>query len=371
MDAATRPTSCMARKRKLPDYVTAVVDRHGKERYRYRRSGLDFYLKDLDSPETKAILKKAAEGIAPRKTRVQPHSVGDLFERFYASARFNKGGAAWRKLVRATLEEFRNEAKDVPVADFTDFHIEKILTRRAQPVMVDGRKRGGPAAAERLHEQLIRIFEFAQNKLRWIDRNPAREADSPVAKRKVGYHIWTLGEIAQFQKRHPLGSKARLAMEIAFWTGLRRGDVARLGPANVKEGRVSAVAGKTAKDVDVILAPELRAAIEAAPIGEETFLVTSQGKPFSDAGLGNWFRDRCNEAGLPHCSLHGLRKALTTTAANEGATQQELKALGQWSNDAEVATYTAAANQRKLADAAIQKVIQSRTLSNLSERLDK
>jgi integrase len=371
--AATRLTNCMVRKRKLPEGVTAVIDRHGRERFRYRRKGLDFYLKaHPQTREGQAIIKQAEQGIMPRKSRVVPRSMGDLFERFYASARFNRGGDKWRQIVRATLEEFRHEARDIPVSDFTDGHVETILSRRAKQTVVGGKKRGGPAAAERLHEQLMRLFDFAQNKLRWIDHNPAREADSPVGRRKGGYHIWTREEIERFQERHSLGTKPRLAMEIAFWTGLRRGDVARFGPDNIKGGRVSTVASKTTKDVDVILAPELKVAIEAMPeVGKDTFLVTGYGKPFTDAGLGNWFRERCNEAGLPHCSMHGLRKALATIAADEGATQQQLKALGQWSNDSEVATYTAAANQRKLADAAIQMVIQSRTLSNRPKRLDK
>ena len=352
--------------------MTASVDRHGKERFRYRRKGIDFYLPHPSSPDFKKLIAEAEQGIVPRKSRVIPKSIGDLFERFYASAKFNKGGEAWKKIVRASLEEFRNEAKDIPVSDFTDAHIETILIRRAKPRIIDGRKYGGPAAAERLHEQLVRLFDFAQRKLRWIDRNPAREADSPIGKRTGGYHIWTLEEIDQFQARHPLGTKARLAMEIAFWTGLRRGDVAKLGSVNIKGGRVSAIAGKTAKTVDVILAPELKAAIEAMPESSaETFLATAYGKPFSDAGLGNWFRERCDEAGLPHCSIHGLRKALTTVAANEGATQQQLKALGQWANDAEVATYTAGASQKRLADEAIRRVIEARTLSNRAERLDK
>ena len=32
-----------------------------------------------------------------------------------------------------------------------------------------------------------------------------------------------------------------------------------------------------------------------------TFLLTGQGRPFTVAGFGNWFRDRCNEAGLSQC----------------------------------------------------------------------
>ena len=32
------------------------------------------------------------------------------------------------------------------------------------------------------------------------------------------------------------------------------------------------------------------------------FLETEFGKPFTAKGFGNWFRDRCDEAGLPNCT---------------------------------------------------------------------
>jgi hypothetical protein len=52
--------------------------------------------------------------------------------------------------------------------------------------------------------------------------------------------------------------------------------------------------------------------------GDLTFLVTKHGKPFTANGFGNWFRDRCDEARLPQCSAHGLRKAGATIAAENG-----------------------------------------------------
>ncbi len=36
--------------------------------------------------------------------------------------------------------------------------------------------------------------------------------------------------------------------------------------------------------------------------------MTEQRRPFTANGFGNWMRDRCDEAGLPDCSSHGLRK---------------------------------------------------------------
>jgi len=39
-------------------------------------------------------------------------------------------------------------------------------------------------------------------------------------------------------------------------------------------------------------------AIDAVPHDHLTFLVTAFGKPFTANGSGNWFHDRCKEAGI-------------------------------------------------------------------------
>jgi integrase/recombinase XerD len=65
----------------------------------------------------------------------------------------------------------------------------------------------------------------------------------------------------------------------------------------------------------------------AAPSGHLTFLVTANGKPFTSGDFGWWFRQRCNEAGLKHCSAHGLRKATASQLAERGATTHEIMAV--------------------------------------------
>jgi hypothetical protein len=69
--------------------------------------------------------------------------------------------------------------------------------------------------------------------------------------------------------------------------------------------------------------------MNASPCGDLTFLVNEWGPPFTDAGFGNWFRDRCLEAGVPG-RAHGLRKAGATLAANNGATSRQLMAIFGW-----------------------------------------
>lgn len=47
--------------------------------------------------------------------------------------------------------------------------------------------------------------------------------------------------------------------------------------------------------------------IAGSETGDLAFLATQAGRPFTIAGFGNWFRDRCDEAGLKGTSAHGLR----------------------------------------------------------------
>jgi site-specific recombinase XerD len=37
-----------------------------------------------------------------------------------------------------------------------------------------------------------------------------------------GHRTWTDEEIAQFQAHYPIGTKARLALELMLWQGMRR-----------------------------------------------------------------------------------------------------------------------------------------------------
>ena len=98
--------------------------------------------------------------------------------------------------------------------------------------------------------------------------------------------------------------------------------------------------------------PALQQIIDASPCGEMTYLVNDLGRPFTDAGFGNWFRDRCVEACVPG-RAHGLRKAGATIAANNGATAHQLMAMFGWRTLKMAEQYTRAADQQRLAEAAM------------------
>jgi hypothetical protein len=66
-----------------------------------------------------------------------------------------------------------------------------------------------------------------------------------------------------------------------------------------------------------------------------TFLISEYGKPFTAAGFSHCFRARCNEA---------------------GCTEHEIAAITGHASLREIARYTKAADQQRLARAAMEKV---------------
>ena len=55
--------------------------------------------------------------------------------------------------------------------------------------------------------------------------------------------------------------------------------------------------------------------------------MTSFGKPFTANGFGNKMREWCDEAGLPDCTSHGLRKLFMIRLVHAGYTAPQIGAL--------------------------------------------
>src|SRR5262249_45439705 len=133
-------------------------------------------------------------------------------------------------------------------------------------------------------------------------------------------------------------------------------DIVRLGRQHVRAGRITFTQHKgrnrNPKQLTLPVLPALQRIIDASPCGDLTFLVTDYRRPFTDAGFGNWFGDRCKEARVPG-RAHGLRKAGATIAAENGATSRQLMAVFGWSTLKMPELYTRAADQKRLAESAM------------------
>ena len=184
--------------------------------------------------------------------------------------------------------------------------------------------------------------------------NPAAGIKLPNQKTD-DYHNWTDAEIKQFEAYHGPETTARLALTLLLYTGQRRGDVIRLGRQHIRDGFLHARQQKTGIELAIPIHSTLAAIIAETPANHLTLLTTQNGKPFSAAGFGKWFRDRCNEAGLPRCSARGLRKAAARRLAEAGCTMHEIAAITGHASLSEIQRYTKVVDQKRLALSAMEK----------------
>jgi integrase len=355
--------------RALPPYVTRFVDRHGKERLRFRRHGYParyfqaalgtqaFTLEYQRYNSLDAIAQAADEA---HQSRLVPGSIGDLLRRYLAVPERLGPSEVTQTKIRQILERFAQGREDRPVAAVRFEHIDSIISRaRIKTTDEKGRVFGGNEAAKKLRKELRRLFAFAR-KLGWVSTNPvddSQEVRVSPGEVSTGFHTWTEADIAAYRNRWQLGTKQRLAMELMLWTDQRKVDAIHLGRQHVKSAKFVIRQSKTGKLLRLPIAPQLAAAIDAMPPNDAMcFLVTEWGKPFSVKGFGGWFREQCDAAGLPHCTAHGLRKATMRRMAELEMPNKTMKSVSGHSKDDEVARYTQAADQARLADDAIRRL---------------
>lgn len=180
-----------------------------------------------------------------------------------------------------------------------------------------------------------------------------------------GIYTWTDDDIAAYRAVHPVGNKKRLAMELARYTALRREDLVRIGPDDIKDGILTIQPLKTERSTGVTLHipihPDLALVIAATTCAPgTTFLATEYGEQRTVKGFSKWFREACNVAvkavGLNgKASVHGLRKAACCALAECGCEVAEIMAISGIATLAIVQLYIAKANAKRLAKSGMAK----------------
>lgn len=80
--------------------------------------------------------------------------------------------------------------------------------------------------------------------------------------------------------------------------------------------------------LSIPIVSELRRIPDLSPTGDMTYLVTTFNKPFTANSFRSRFRKWCDEAGLSHCTAHGMRKASAARMAEDECTDHEIMSIG-------------------------------------------
>jgi integrase len=364
-------------------YIHAFRDRHGKIRHYFRRSGKRVPLSGLPgSDEFMTAYQAALTGLTIRKKqigeeRTVPGTLQALIAAYLdcspeSTSPFKALAAETQRTRRNILENLREIHGDKRVYRTDQYGRRIPLLTRVHVQRIINQKSNAPFAQRNLLNTLRAMFRWAVAE----DRVP----DDPtlgVNRQKIesaGYTTWAEDHIEQYRRRHALGTMPRLAIELILATAVRRGDAVKLGPQHVCGGTItfeqSKRRGRGGAPLNIPLHPDFCAALKAMPPSNvvhltpaTTFLTTSFGQPFKTAAsFGNWFRQCCDQASLPKgISAHGLRKATARRLAELGCSTHQIAAITGHATLSEVQRYTKAADQKRLAQEAMKRLIEDRS----------
>lgn len=356
-------------------------DRHGKPRYYFRRKGqkkirlraepgsqafLDEFQAALNGP----ILPMPADACREGAARRDPPrgSLAWLFNEYERRAKSWKGlGETTQKRRRVVMDQICEEAASD--ADTSKIGLKPFASMRPRVVEVICQRCQTPATQNARLKAFREAFKFAIRE-DWLTANPGREV-AYSGSSSGGYHTWTVEEVALYESRWPVGSTQRLALGMLMFTGARRSDAVVIGKQHCKT--VDGVPGwqfrqfkgrdKSPVTTWIPILAELQFLIDVTPSRGMAYLETSFHKPFTAKGFGTQFKKWCRLAKLDHCSAHGLRKAAATIAAERGATAHQLMAIFGWRSISQALVYTKAAEQKRMAAAAMHMLSQCPTES--------
>lgn len=326
--------------RKLPLHVVRERTRHGKVKFYFRRfKGPRIRLPDdLGSKEFEEAYAAALAGRVLSRSEVRRTPATSLC---WLIDRYKESGT-WAKYSDATRKQHENFFLGVIEKSGNAAYAD--IDRRAMDLAMEARS-DRPALANNFLKAMRALFAWAV-KNGHMEKSPADGVESFKYK-SDGFEAWSVEDFSRFCKKWPIGSKPRLAAELLLHSGLRRSDVVRAGKQHMKGNVFSIRTMKTGAVVTAEFPDHLMSIIAATSTGELAFLVSELGTPFTKESFGNWFRARCDEAGVEK-SAHGIRKLSATLSAEGGAPAHELMAQYGWTNIKQAEHYTKGADRKAL-----------------------
>ena len=333
----------MARPR--PPFLNREVTRHGKAVWYVRiGAGPRSRIKaEYGTPAFTAEYQAIINGTASEPKKPKTNTLAWLVARYRETSHWLDLSSATRRQRENILKHVLSSAGQRDIAEIDTAAIKEGRDRR----------KATPAQARHFVDTMRGVFKFALE-AGHTESDPTQGVIAKKPKTK-GFPVWTDEDIEKFETRWPRGTRERVMFDVYLYTGLRRGDAARLGKQHVKDGVITIDTEKTGTRVTIPLLPELLETLKAGPTGDLAFIATVKGAPFAKESLGTVFKEACKLAGV-NKSAHGLRKAAATQAANNGATVAQLEAIFGWEGGQMAAVYTRSANRKALAAASIEKL---------------
>jgi integrase len=296
----------------------------------------------------RSVKRKLANGQIKTYTygprRKGPPTVGEVVTSYLQSAGYQRMKPATRALYRHCLEIIRRAQGDVAIPDI----------RRAQILDMQDELADRPAMANKVLKLWKVLINHALDR-EYIVHSPLSR---PVKYLPEGEHRrWTEGEIEYALKNLP--NWATRPMILALYTGQRLGDCLAMRWADFDGSGINVVQEKTGARVWIPAHKALKAHLAAWRKEAKglTILTKQSGAQIVRKGFSTMFSHLTDRhVVLEGLTFHGLRKSAAARLAEAGCTTHEIAAITGHKNLSMVQHYTAEADQKTGARAAILKL---------------
>lgn len=325
-------------------HLKVYRDRHGKTRRYVRRWGKSVALKlDPAHPDFVAEYQAALASLKPDRAQPEPGTWHALITEYLGSAQFKALKPRTQVENRREAERIREKWGALPVDRLEPRHILKW-----QDALADR-----PGAANNMLATLKMLLAFGRAR-GFRHSDPAKG----IRELRAGtYRSWTDQEIEAYQARWAPGTIQRLILDLALYSGQRRGDLIAMTWHHVAAGVMGVVQEKTGTRVAIPVHPALDLTLAAGTRRGVYVLTREDGAPFAVRELSGVFSAAVAAAGLPaSCVLHGLRYSAARRLAEAGATPHEIAAVTGHRTLGMVEKYTRDASRKTLAGEAMRKM---------------
>ena len=266
--------------------------------------------------------------------------MGEVIVAYLESADFKNLRPSSQYSYRKALD-FVRKYTNTPVAEVMRWHVLDMRDALAHK----------PGMANLVTAVWSRILLYAKERDLVLGNAAERIKKLPMGE----YSRWSDDHIAYALKRFPRWG--RRAVMLALYTGQRCGDLTRMTRSDYDGSGIQVRQEKTGATLWVACHRALRAELDSDDGSSLYLLHRDNGQPFRSKTLSRSFRDQIAKHDfLKGLVLHGLRKSAAARLAEAGCSVHEIAAITGHQSLEMIAHYTAEADQKRNAMAAIVKL---------------
>jgi len=277
------------------------------------------------------------------KTRSEPRtgSVAAVAIAYKQAPEFRKLATKTRQDYVTYLDAICRDWGPLPVSGIKRKHVLTLRDKHADK----------PSKANMMVTVLRILLAFA------IDREEIT-LNAAIGVRKLatgfGHQPWPEDAIERFLTSAP--PMMTLALKLGLYTGQREGDCLAMTWRDIDGSHIRVAQSKTGTRLWIPIHMALKEALDAQTPVSPVVLTTAAGKPFTGSNFRHHFGKAMRAADVNGVSFHGLRATAANKLAEAGCSSKEIAAITGHKSLAMVEHYTRAADQRRLASAAIHRL---------------